>query len=130
MRFFEEVLNGRKLSTLSEFISDTYVEHGAMRNQEAGLKGVRQHIELFFSAFSNTRYRLNDTITEGDKIVARWTLTGKHTGPFMDLAPTGREIETSGIDIYALDNGRITEHWHEIDMFRLVTELDPARRCA
>lgn len=125
--FFEQVLNRRNLSVLSDFVSKGYVEHSPTPDQNLGLEGVRHHIETFFTAFSNIRYELEDIIAEGSKVVARWTLGRRHTGAFIGLAPTGKEIKTSGIDIYYLENGRIKEHWHEIDMLSLMAQLNPAR---
>jgi steroid delta-isomerase-like uncharacterized protein len=125
--FFEKVLNRRNLSVLGDFVSRDYVEHSPTPDQDQGLAGVRHHIETFFTAFSNTRYELEDTIAEGSKVVARWTMTGKHTGAFVGVAPTGKDIRTFGIDIYYLENGKIIEHWHEMDMVSLMAQLNPAR---
>jgi len=125
--FFEQVLNRRNLSVLSDFVSKDYVEHSPTPDQDPGLEGVRHHIETFFTAFSNTRYELEDTIAEGSRVVARWTLTGRHTGAFIGVAPTGKDIKTSGIDIYYLETGKIKEHWHEIDMLSLIAQLNPGR---
>jgi len=122
-KFFEQVLNGRRLSILGDFISGDYIEHSPTDGQKAGLEGVQQHIEAFFTAFSNTRYNLEDTIAEGNKVVAKWTLTGKHTGNFLGIAPAGKPMKMTGIDIYYIEDGRISEHWHEFDLFGLMAQL-------
>ncbi|OFX15561.1 hypothetical protein A3K71_01485 [archaeon RBG_16_50_20] len=126
-RFFEKVLKERNLSLLGDFVSESYVEHNPTPDQSVGIEGVRRHIQLFFTVFSDTEYRLEDIVAEGNKVVARWTLSGMHSGDFLGMPPTGTRIETSGIDIYYLQEGKIKEHWHEMDMLRLMTELNRAK---
>ena len=59
---------------------------------------------------------------ESAKVVARYSLTRHHTGEFMGVQATSKYV-TTGIDIYLLNNGKIKEHWHEIDMERLMMQL-------
>jgi predicted SnoaL-like aldol condensation-catalyzing enzyme len=40
----------------------------------------------------------------------------------MGVQATSKYV-TTGIDIYLLNNGKIKEHWHEIDMERLMMQL-------
>jgi steroid delta-isomerase-like uncharacterized protein len=124
-QFFEAVLNRRELSRLPTFVAVDYIEHGPTPGQAAGLQGVAEHIQLFFSAFSDIHYNLEAVIVEENKVVARWTLTGRHSGGFLGIKATGKQIEATGIDIYYFQNDKIREHWHEMDMLRLVTQLKP-----
>lgn len=126
-RFFEKILKERDFSVLGDFVSESYVQHSPTPDQSVGIEGVRRHIQLFFTAFSDTEYRLEGIVAEGNKVAARWALSGTHTGDFLGMPPTGSRIETSGIDIYSLQEGKIKEHWHEMDMLRLMTELNRAK---
>lgn len=121
--FFKEVLNNHDLSKLGDFISSQYIEHGFFGAQGLGISGVRTHIEQFFEAFADLSYTIEDLIAEEDKVVARWTMRGRHIGTFFGKRGSGKSIITTGIDIYQMEDGKIIEHWHEIDLLRLQQEI-------
>ena len=78
---------------------------------------------MYFNAFSEFRVQNADVIAEGDKAVLRWTARGRHTGPLMGMAATGKEVNLRGIDIIRVEGGRIVERWGEFDVFGLLQQL-------
>jgi predicted ester cyclase len=50
-------------------------------------------------------------VAEGDKVVTRKTIAGTHRGALMGIAPTGRAVSISVIDIVRVEDGRYAEHW-------------------
>ena len=66
---------------------------------------------------------IEDLIAQGDKVVGRFVLTGTHQGPFLGIAPTGKRIRVTGIDIVRFQNGRITDLWYNEDTFGLYEQL-------
>lgn len=77
-----------------------------------------------FVAFPDLVRTVEDMVAEGDKVVARWTSTGTHTGPFMGLPPTGKAVTTTGITIFRLNGaGRIVEEWSETDMVGMLQQV-------
>lgn len=49
----------------------------------------------------------------GDRVAIRWTTTGRHTGELFGFAPTGRPLRIPGVDVFALRDGKLIEHWGE-----------------
>jgi hypothetical protein len=39
---------------------------------------------------------IEDLITEGDRVVARFTFSGTYQGEFQDMAPTGNQVKATG----------------------------------
>jgi steroid delta-isomerase-like uncharacterized protein len=76
-----------------------------------------------FEAFPDLERPVDDMVAEGDKVVARWTSYGTHTGHFQGLPPTGRRASMSGITIFRLEDGKIVEEWSESDMLGLLMAL-------
>lgn len=66
---------------------------------------------------------VEDLIAEGDKVAARVTTRGTHTGELMGLPPTGRRVEWSGISMTRHADGRIAEQWGEFDALGLLQQL-------
>jgi predicted ester cyclase len=77
---------------------------------------LRKHIEVFQAGVPGYVLDPHDIIAEGDKVVVRFTFRGRHTGELMGLAPSGNELNVSGIIIYALENDQIINHWMEFDV--------------
>src|ERR1700733_341047 len=45
-----------------------------------------------FSAFPDLKRPVEDLVAEGDKVVARWTSVGTHSGALMGIPPPGRQV--------------------------------------
>jgi steroid delta-isomerase-like uncharacterized protein len=78
-----------------------------------------------FEAFEDLKRPVEDLVAQGDKVVARWTSSGRHTGSFQGIPATGREVSTSGITIFRLERGKIVEEWSETDTIGLLQQLGP-----
>ena len=55
-------------------------------------------------------------------------MTGRHTGPFFGVDPTGRDIEFVVTDILRIVGGRIVELRHVEDLFGAYAQLGGAAR--
>ncbi len=62
-------------------------------------------------------------VAEGNKVTAYYTMTGTHTGTFMGIPATEREIRVPGIGIYEVRDGKIQESWGVRDTFVLLRQL-------
>ncbi len=124
--FYNLILNGGQLALLSDFIDASYIEHSRTPGQSAaGIEGVGEHIQFFFKPFSEINFHLDLIIEEEDLVVTRSTMTGIHSGVFLGIEPTNQKVKTTFIDIYRVKGGKLTEHWHEYDLPRLILEIKP-----
>jgi predicted ester cyclase len=74
-------------------------------------------------AFSDLRFELQETIAEGDTVMAAAVMTGRHTGPFNGIAPTGRPIAHNQVHIFTMSDGRISRHRAVRDDLGLLLQL-------
>jgi predicted ester cyclase len=65
----------------------------------------------FFVATSDLRLEIHETFGRDDKLAARYTVTGTHTGEQMGIPATGREISITGITIMHFEDGKVVERW-------------------
>jgi steroid delta-isomerase-like uncharacterized protein len=77
----------------------------------------------FFAETSDLRLDVHETFGYEDKLAARYTVTGAHTGHLMGIAPTGREISISGITIMHFEGGRVVERWDADDSAEALARL-------
>ncbi|POX56254.1 hypothetical protein C3489_05915 [Streptomyces sp. Ru71] len=121
-RFYEEVLNGRRLEVIDELALPDYEEHDPLPGQGQGREGLKGRVTMLVEGLSPT-FTLDDIIAEGDRVVVRWTNNATHSGTFLGIPPTGRTCTVAGIDIYRLDGNRLAEHWHVVDQLSMLQQL-------
>jgi predicted ester cyclase len=54
---------------------------------------------------------IEDELCEGDKVVARVTMHGRHVGEFLGKPPTGKKFAAEQIHIWRVMDGKVIEHW-------------------
>jgi predicted ester cyclase len=74
-------------------------------------------------AFSDLRFQLQETVVEKDTVMAAAVMTGRHTGPFNGIAPTGRPIAHKQVHIFTIADGQITRHRAVRDDLGLLLQL-------
>ena len=75
------------------------------------------------AAFPDIQTTIEDLIAEGDKVVKRYTIRGTHRGEFQGIPPTGKEVAFSSIEIDRMVDGKVSEHWFEMDLLGLMGQL-------
>lgn len=123
-RYFDECLNQGKMEVIDRLISLTYVSHyPAGYDLGGGPEDVKQIVTSVRRGFPDVRFTVEDFISQGQKVVARWTFAGTHDGNFMGVAATGREVAVAGIAVYRIENEKIEEVWLSWDVFGLLKQL-------
>jgi predicted ester cyclase len=122
-RFYEEVMNQKKRAVLDEVFDLNVVDHFAPPGTPGGLEGARQTLGMFLTAFPDLHFTVEDLIAEGDKVVARATLSGTQQGTFMGIPATGKRVTITGIDINRFVGGKSVEHWVEMDTLGMMQQL-------
>ena len=122
-RFHDEVINKGNLELIDDLCAPSLVDHAAPQGSPSGTEGVKQMISMFRAAFPDVNSTVEDLIAEGDKVVARFTFRGTHKGEFMGIAPTGVQIEVTGIEINRIVAGKCVEHWENFDMLGMMQQL-------
>ena len=122
-RFVIEYQTNRDEAVLNELLAEDVVDHSAFPGQVAGRTGVKQIFDAFHSAFGGFHADIHDQVAESDKVVTRKTFHGTHTGQWMGIAPTGRDVEIGVIDIVRIEDGQIVEHWNQVDQLGLMRQL-------
>ncbi|MCB0180517.1 MAG: ester cyclase [Anaerolineae bacterium] len=125
-RLVETVQNGHYLDRLEEFFDSHFINHLEPSDLSSDINAVDRARIVFkqlFTAFPDLHVTIQQQVAEGDKVVTHKTFHGTHQGEFMGIAPTGRPIEFTVIDILRLDQGKIVEHWAVQDRLALMQQL-------
>ena len=60
-------------------------------------------IGMMRGGFPDIQWTLEETIAEGDKVAARFTMPGTHQGTFFGLPPTGKKIVVQAMNFLPAD---------------------------
>jgi predicted ester cyclase len=121
------VLNAYDLSTkknttaLYELYDPGYIEH--TRNGDISLEQLKQTTSMFFNAFPDCTFTVENMVAEGDKVAYQVTIRGTHQGTFIGIPPTGNKLEMRDTSIKRIINGKFVESWGTIDSLSMMQQL-------
>jgi predicted ester cyclase len=122
-RIYDAFTTGR-VDLLDDVVDQGFVDHDPMPGQAPGLPGLKQAVGLFRAAFPDGEMVINELVAEADKVVARVTLHGTHTGDYFGRKGTGRTVTADGVEIFRVKGDRVCEGWSR---FVLPAEETPER---
>jgi steroid delta-isomerase-like uncharacterized protein len=71
-------------------------------------QGTAGYAAGLFAAFPDLAFAIDEPVAvAGDRVVARWLMSGVNDGPFMGLPPTGRAVRVEGVDVIETDGHRV-----------------------
>ena len=122
-RWFNEAINPGELDRLGDVVSADLVSHTTGFPDAVGPEAMAGVFGSLREAFPDLHFTVEPGPAEGDLVVERWTATGTSTGPFQGLAPTGHQMQWTGINIYRIACGKIAETWTEADTLGRLRQL-------
>ena len=110
-------------SILDEYISDDFVAHNPpVPGVSLDRDGMKQAAEIFRVATPGT-HEVGMQVAEGDLVVSQVTGRGVHAGELLGIPPTNKEVETDGIAIHRIRDGKIVEYWSVTDIVRVLQQV-------
>jgi steroid delta-isomerase-like uncharacterized protein len=123
-RFIEEAWNNGNLEVVDELISPDHVDHDPARaDAPQGPAAMRAFIEMYRTAFPDTRIEFSEMIAEGDLVAGPWRATGTHQGELMGIPATGKSISITGMGMDRVVDGKIVESWGNWDAMGMMAQL-------
>ena len=120
---YQEIYNSNDLEALGEVVSDNILTPKIMPGIPTGMEGAKAAHRIMLAGFPDYQTIIDDLVAEGDKVAARITMSGTHTGSFMGIPGTGKHVSFSGMYIARIVDGKIVEHWGEEDGASLLQQL-------
>lgn len=123
-RLYDDVFTKGNLSALDELLaSNVRLMDPALPKIKEGLQSFKNAESVYNKAFPGKRVKIDDIFATDDRVVVRWTAEGTHKGSLQGIEPTNRSFKITGISIYRLANGKITEINQQFDRLGLLEQL-------
>jgi steroid delta-isomerase-like uncharacterized protein len=121
--FIEEVLNQGRFERADDLVKEDFIELDSLPGQRQGREGLKAVLMQFRSAFPDIHWLVNEMVSEGEKVVTRFTWNGTHRDTFLGIPATGRHVEVKGIVIDRLEAGRMADSRILMDTLGLLQQL-------
>ena len=119
----DEVFNKKNLDYIDELYAPDAIDHSAPPGLPTGIEGFRLKIGMFTNAFPDLNISYVFVTAEDDMVAGRFTLTGTHQGDFAGIPATGNYVSITGHDFVRMENGKVTDHWVEMDTMTMMQQL-------
>ncbi len=121
---FVEFINSASEKLALELVSPKAVFHVPGRAEPmVGPAGYLGIVGIMRSGFPDIQWTVEELISEGDKVAARFTMRGTHRGNFMGVPPTEKPISVQALNIYHLTNGQIIKEYGAPDLLGLLAQI-------
>ena len=108
-----EVVCPGGLDRMEEFYSPDFHDH-VNTMEFHGFDGARESVALYRRLLADLKFTVDRTVSEGDYVATRWTMTGTHRG---------RPVKLTGNTLSRFENGLIAEDWGSTDTIELARQL-------
>jgi steroid delta-isomerase-like uncharacterized protein len=123
-RWNEEIWSQQNTDVIDDLVAEEFVGHDPSRPEPVrGPEGVREVVEMLFSAFPDAQVDLEVIVAEGDRIAMRITASGTHEGMFMGIEPTGEQMEVEVMSFQRIEDGKAVEEWQIVDTLGMLQQL-------
>ena len=110
-------------SILDQYIAEDFVAHNPpLPGVSLDRDGMKQAAEIFRQATPG-RHEIPMQVAEGDLVVSRIVGRGKHAGELLGIPATNRDVETDGIAIHRIRDGKIVEYWAVADVAGVLMQI-------
>lgn len=82
-----------------------------------------EHILFFNTVFPLYELLIDEITAEGNRVILRGRLKGRHEGEFNGIPPTQREVMVPMVVGYEIEKEKIVSHWLMADQMTMMEQL-------
>jgi steroid delta-isomerase-like uncharacterized protein len=120
-RLYDECLNQGKFEVADQIIAPDFISPGPEGG--TGPAGFKKIAGSLRTGFPDIQFTIHEVVAENDRVALRWTWEGTHRGTFMNIAPTGKQVQQEAIVMFRLAEGKITELKAQVDRLGFLQQL-------
>ena len=110
-RFYEELWNEWRLDVADEILAPDMRFRGSLGSTAEGRAAFKTYVEGVRQAFPDWHNQVDELFEAGDRVVARLTWRGTHSGTLAGIPPTGNIVTYVGVALFTVEDAIITAAW-------------------
>jgi predicted ester cyclase len=121
-RFLEEAAVNVDSPLFDEVVHEDVLLPEDMGGTGTGRERLKSGLAGHLEAFDMT-IQVQDIFGDGNKVVARQVVRGKHVAPFMGAPATGKEFQIEEMVIARFRDDKVAQFWRVVDLLGMQTQL-------
>lgn len=121
-RVIDEIFVKGNVDAVDELAARDFVPH-SWPGVKPGTETLKQAVKRVSAGLADVAMDVEDMVAEGDRVAVRLTSHATHRGNFMGMPASGRSYTVSETHIFRLRDGKVIEHWRDMDMLSLMQQL-------
>src|SRR5512138_1610692 len=86
--------------------------------------GVLKFVKEFLAAIPDLQHTVEEMVAEGDRVAARFSAQGTHTGAWRQISPRGNRIHYSGVTLVRVEGEKIASHHTWWDTLEVIEQMN------
>lgn len=119
---FFEIYNSKDYQAIHKYFAPNYYDHGLPQVRSA--KDAIEILKITHQAFPDIQVVVDELIEESDQVAFRGHFRATHLGEFVGIAPSGAKIEFEALEIFKLQDGKVTESWGYWPMALIISQIE------
>src|SRR5215212_7626282 len=121
-RRWVEAWNTQDVAAIDTMVAADYVRHDPNGPEVRGIVGEKELFTMYLAAFPDLHITTEELIAEGDTVMARYTIRGRHQGALMGIPPTNMAITIAAMETYRIADGKLAEQWVVLDALGMLQQ--------
>ena len=127
-RFVEELWNERQLDVADAIFAKDCVTHQLRSGEPAigvprGPQAIKEHVAGWIASFPDLRFRVEQMLSEGDRVVMQLLMEGTHHGAWSGIPASGKKVQIRMFTVHRVMKGKIVEDWVLVDSLGFFQQL-------
>jgi len=126
VRQFFEIYNHQHYETTYKYVVPNYIDH-----EQPEVRSIEDAIKILkatHKAFPDIEVIIDDLIEENNQVVFRGHFRATHLGEFMGIPSTGAKVEFEALEIFKVENQKITESWGYWPISKIVNQIQASKK--
>jgi steroid delta-isomerase-like uncharacterized protein len=122
--WFDDLFTRGDLDAVDGLVVPDFVAHGQGGMDDThGRETFREWLRWYLAAFADREWTVHDVISEGDRVVARYSGRATYKGGLLDIPSEDQRVLETGILILRVRDGLVREIWSEMSDLQVVMQL-------
>ena len=127
-RFVEELWNQRRLDVADAIFAKDCVTHQLRSGVPtdvvpSGPEEIKEHVAGWLARFPDLRFRIEQMLSEDDRVVSQLLMEGTHLGPWMGIPASGKKMQIRMFTVHRVGQGKIVEDWVLVESLGFFQQL-------
>jgi steroid delta-isomerase-like uncharacterized protein len=110
-------------SAIDEYVAEDVIVHNPpLPGCTPDRDGIKRAAEMFRQA-TPCWHEVRMQVAEGDLVVSHVFGNGTHAGELLGIPATGKDVETEGLAVHRISDGKIVEYWAVTDVARVLQQV-------